>query len=293
MENKRFIRRQARANQRKLDITLRQLTNGLLTAEQRHTIIHRLNIKKQYRLRLCVKPIRISDLAAVIDQSGTLQILLGDPLAACVHEANETRRRLPVMSQMAWFRLKYPEGRIAVTVTAAKDCFVASARIYAHYNLPPDQYLAEATASRGYLPDKPTVSPREWAQTAAVGIALRNAGFGLQFSAAGDSFDTPAVDELGAITWSTAPAGEAPTVGPTAPVPAPATTAPAPTAPELSPLEKAMRTPCPITRYKDKTLGDMVAADPNALVWIATKFTGDAEVIAAAKLICDQALASA
>ena len=114
------------------------------------------------------------------------------------------------MSQMAWFRLKYPEGRIAVTVTAAKDCFVASARIYAHYNLPPDQYLAEATASRGYLPDKPTVSPREWAQTAAVGIALRNAGFGLQFSAAGDSFDTPVVDELGAITWSTAPAGKLP-----------------------------------------------------------------------------------
>ena len=87
LENKRFIRRQARANQRKLDITLRQLTNGLLTAEQRYAIIHRLNIKKQYRLRLCVKPIRISDLAAVIDQSGTLQILLGDPLAACVHEA--------------------------------------------------------------------------------------------------------------------------------------------------------------------------------------------------------------
>lgn len=54
-----------------------------------------------------------------------------------------------------------------------------------------------------------------------------------------------------------------------------------------------MRTPCPIARYKGKTLGDMIAADPNALVWIATKFVGDAEVIAAAKLICDQALASA
>ena len=48
-----------------------------------------------------------------------------------------------------------------------------------------------------------------------------------------------------------------------------------------------------IARYKGKTLGDMIAADPNALVWIATKFVGDAEVIAAAKLICDQALASA
>lgn len=207
--------------------------------------------------------------------------------------SNETRRRLPVMSQMAWFRLKYPEGRIAVSVTPAKDCFVASARVYAHYNLPPDQYLAEATASRGYLPDKPTVSPREWAQTAAVGIALRNAGFGLQFSAAGDAFDTPAVDELGAITWSTDPVSEPPTVSTTAPIPASAPTAPAPSVPEPSPLEKAMRLPCPITRYKDKTLGDMITADPNALVWIATKFTGDADVIAAAKLICEQAQASA
>ena len=26
----------------------------------------------------------------------------------------EVRKRLPVMIQMAWFRLKYPEGRIAV-----------------------------------------------------------------------------------------------------------------------------------------------------------------------------------
>ena len=47
---------------------------------------------------------------------------------------------------------------------------------------------------------KPSVSPREWAQTAAVGIALRNAGFGLQFSAAGDDFADMAPDEL--------PAGE-------------------------------------------------------------------------------------
>ena len=26
----------------------------------------------------------------------------------------ETRKRLPVMAQIAWFRLKYPEGRISV-----------------------------------------------------------------------------------------------------------------------------------------------------------------------------------
>ena len=29
----------------------------------------------------------------------------------------ETRKRLPVMIQMAWFRLKYPEGKISVEVS--------------------------------------------------------------------------------------------------------------------------------------------------------------------------------
>ena len=53
------------------------------------------------------------------------------PLAVEYVDLNtqEKRYRLPVMIQIAWFRLKYPEGRVAVTVTAAKDCFVATARV--------------------------------------------------------------------------------------------------------------------------------------------------------------------
>ena len=47
--------------------------------------------------------------------------------------SQETRKRLPVMIQMAWFRLKYPEGKIAVSVTPAKDCFVATARVYPNF----------------------------------------------------------------------------------------------------------------------------------------------------------------
>ena len=92
----------------------------------------------------------------------------------------ETRKRLPVMIQIAWFRLKYPEGRISLQVSPGKECFVATARVYPSYKDGLDCYLAEATASRGRDESKPSVSPREWAQTAAVGIALRNAGFGLQ-----------------------------------------------------------------------------------------------------------------
>ena len=120
--------------------------------------------------------------------------------------SQETRKRLPVMIQIAWFRLKYPEGKIAVQVTQGKDCFVATAKVYPSYKDGDECYLAEATASRGKCEEKPSVSPREWAQTAAVGIALRNAGFGLQFGAAGDDFLNLAPNELG-ITVDPVPAG--------------------------------------------------------------------------------------
>lgn len=204
----------------------------------------------------------------------------------------ETRPRLPVMAQIGWFRLKYPEGRIAVSVTTGKDCFVAAARVYPHYSAPVDQFLAEATASRGYLASKSTVSPREWAQTAAVEIALRNAGFGLQFSAAGDAFGTPVVNELGGIMWSGDPA-DASVESPPPPAPAAsaakATPAVGPQEPELMPFEKAMKMSCPISKYSGKMLGDVLQIDPNALLWVANKFTGDPTILAAAKLICEEA----
>ena len=229
------------------------------------------------------------DKSAVLTKIASINSVEGfDPELLAVDytdlNSGETRKRLPVMAQVAWFRLKYPEGRFTLSVKAEGNYFVATARVYAHYTNPIEQYLSEATASRGYLPDKPTVSPREWAQTAAIGIALRNAGFGLQFHAAGDSFDEPAVDELGqATTQPSSTDGSKPSV----PV-----TKPAAVQQEEDPWEKALKTPCPITKYKGKTLGDLIAADPKALVWIATKFTGDPDISTAAKLICDRSLAA-
>ena len=133
-------------------------------------------------------------------------------------ETGETRKRLPVMIQMAWFRLKYPEGKITTKVTNGRDCFVATARVYPSYRDSDDSYLAEATASRSYLPEKPSVSPREWAQTAAVGIALRNAGFGLQFGMAGEDFPAVAPDELGLMEGSAGVQTENAGTGAAAPV---------------------------------------------------------------------------
>lgn len=202
----------------------------------------------------------------------------------------ETRKRLPVMIQMAWFRLKYPEGRIAIQVSPGKDCFVATARIYPSYQDPVDCYLAEATASRGPDASKPSVSPREWAQTAAVGIALRNAGFGLQFSAAGDDYSDIAPDEL--------PAGE-PGIRqesqvseqPLQPVKEPEYEPVAMTAEQK--LEQAFQKPCPIKKYSGKTLGEVLAMDPNAIAWVANKYKDNQELSDAARLICEHAMQQA
>ena len=195
---------------------------------------------------------------------------------------NETRKRLPVMIQMAWFRLKYPEGKIAVQVTPAKDCFVATAKIYPSYRDPIECYLAEATASRGLCEEKPSVSPREWAQTAAIGIALRNAGFGLQFAMTGEDVESITSDEF---RWNSdsdtqSEAEEYSVVEDISER-------------ELTmeeKVEQAMKMVCPIAKFGGKTLGEVLSMEPSAIKWLAEKYTGAEKTKAAAKLICEYAL---
>ena len=63
-------------------------------------------------------------------------------------ETGETRKRLPVVVQIAWFRLKYPDGKIAVSAVPEDGGFTASAKIYANYRDSAECYLAEAQAWR-------------------------------------------------------------------------------------------------------------------------------------------------
>ena len=146
--------------------------------------------------------------------------------------------------------------------------------------------LAPAEAA-GEAQDKPSVSPREWAQTAAVGIALRNAGFGLQFAMAGEDFEAVAPKELGQNPDAPeqtppAPAAEVYEVTPVKPEP---------TEEEL--LQQAMATPCPITKFNGKTLREVLTIDPGALRWLATKYQGDEAVKSAAQRICEYAVQQA
>lgn len=216
-------------------------------------------------------------------------------------DGDGSHTRLPVMAQMAWFRLKYPEGKIAVKVTPGKDCFIATARVYPNYKDPVECYLAEATASRKYDLSKPSISPREWAQTAAVGIALRNAGFGLQFDRAGDDISDTAPDELGLGDYSesdgvaeaeieTAIKSAENSAKTGAELGESEETVPQPELTYEEKLRLAMATPCPISKYKGKTLGEVASIDPKALNWVVTKFSGDESIRNAAKLICEYAL---
>ena len=206
--------------------------------------------------------------------------------------SGETRKRLPVMIQMAWFRLKYPEGKIAVHTEPGNGCFVATARVYPSYKDPADCFLAEATASRGECRDKPSVSPREWAQTAAVGIALRNAGFGLQFGMAGEESPDMPSEKLIPLSADTGTEAKESISN------ASSTSAEASPEPEREltieeRYEIATQVPCPITKYSGKTLGEVLMMDPKAMNWIATKFTGDQRIKEAAQVICEYALQQA
>ena len=127
-------------------------------------------------------------------------------------------------------------------------------------------------------------------------MALRNAGFGLQFHAAGDAFDQCAVAELGELPvpddTTPEPLSDQPEAATTT---AAAQTESAQAGPEkCSPedeFEKALNMPCPIAKYPGKTLGDLLKeGEMKVLVWIAEKFTKDPDIAAAARLICETSL---
>ena len=164
-------------------------------------------------------------------------------------------------------------------VSPARDCFVATARVYPSYKDGPECFLAEATASRGPDPAHPSVSPREWAQTAAVGIALRNAGF------------WPAISRR----WGRLLGGSSRRAGGRGPQrepePEPSYEVREPTPEEK--LRQAQSTPCPIAKYSGKTLGEVLTLDPKAILWVANRFTGNQDISAAAKYLCDYALEQA
>jgi len=225
-------------------------------------------------------------------------------------DPNKTEKRLPVIVQIAWFRMKHPNGKLLVTVTVDdKNYFIAHARVYLDYKDSEEHFVAEATVSRCYNIDNPKSSPREWAQTAAIGVALRNAGFCLPANSIGEGFDNDSGNETEGITPMVPPLDVMVESGESGNTDSPvsvqgitdnaAEIPPAPDLPtetETDPFEAAKKVPCPIAKHKNKTLGDLITENPGALSYIATKGTDkgyDPKAVEAAILICEHALENA
>lgn len=148
--------------------------------------------------------------------------------------------------------------------------------------------MSEATASRGKCEDKPSVSPREWAQTAAIGVALRNAGFGLQFPLVGEDFSENAPDEFAFDTERENETGSssASEMPPTSESPAEQPKK------ELTPEEKyqkALDTECTVSKYRGKKMREILMLDANFINWLVKKYQYQDVNKEAAQVICEYA----
>lgn len=99
-------------------------------------------------------------------------------------EDQSSRYYLDVAYRKLWFRLCYPEGKIVKTIRSITDKMaIVEAKVYLSKNDPEDSYVANAFAQK-YRMDDSEIGQKyvELAETAAVGRALSDAGFGLQFA---------------------------------------------------------------------------------------------------------------
>ena len=91
---------------------------------------------------------------------------------------------LDVQYRKMWFRLCNPTGKIVKKIcTFDGNLAVVEARVYLDRNDAPDNFVSNAFAQRFNDPNNPEYGTRylESAETAAVGRALADAGYGLQF----------------------------------------------------------------------------------------------------------------
>lgn len=117
-------------------------------------------------------------------------------LRKLIGENGEEQFYLDVKYRKLWFRLMYPEGKITKRIVKIENDFVIiESKVYLNRNDPVDAYISCAFAQRWRKDDDAYgLKYVETAETAAVGRALADAGFGIQFSEPGEDQDSSLVD---------------------------------------------------------------------------------------------------
>lgn len=103
---------------------------------------------------------------------------------------------LDVKYRKLWFRLVYPTGKITSIVRSfSENAALVEARIYLDKTDAEEHYITNAFSQK-FRTEDPEFGAKflELAETAAVGRALADAGFGLQFADVGEENDPEQVD---------------------------------------------------------------------------------------------------
>lgn len=103
---------------------------------------------------------------------------------------------LDVVYRKLWFRLKYPEGKIVKKILKLTDQMaIVEAKVYLSRNDAEDSFISNAMAQKYFTGDDQFGNKFvELAETAAVGRALADAGFGLQFADTEGDLDPEVTD---------------------------------------------------------------------------------------------------
>lgn len=231
-------------------------------------------------------------------------------------EAGEEQLYLDVKYRKLWFRLKYPLGKIAKRIIKLEnDYAIIESRIYLDRNDPEDNYISCAMAQRWRTEDDAYGKKYvESAETAAVGRALADAGFGIQFSEPGEEHDPNPVDAPVTVSKTNendlSPEDDEPL--PEEPVPQQKTVSDEVGSEKSSPksskkeelsehmsveeltkkmtLDDAKAYIIPMGVYKGKTIGELCLEKPSALTWYIDSYGGRNNLLrAAAKVLLDAA----
>ncbi len=111
-------------------------------------------------------------------------------------EGQEDQLYLDVKYRKLWFRLVHPLGKIVSSIRSfTENMAIVEARIYLDKCDAEENYIANAFSQK-FRTNDPNFGDKflEMAETAAVGRALSDAGFGLQFADVGEADDPMQVD---------------------------------------------------------------------------------------------------
>ena len=100
------------------------------------------------------------------------------------NEGQTAKYYLDVAYRKLWFRLRYPEGKIVKRILKlTEQVAIVEARVYLNRSDSEDNFISNALAQKYMTADGQFGNKFvELAETAAVGRALSDAGFGLQFA---------------------------------------------------------------------------------------------------------------